>query len=285
KQGLRLCLEPARLVELRLDAFPPVVDTLEQELVRPEITEHADEDDKGDRDPELGFEHRLPQRLRAWLMAWATSSLPGDIPDKRSTIAPAASLAMLRTLPIAADRFSAMVFSASAIWAWSFASTSLRRASAAAAAFARVSFASTCARPRASANAFSWAAMAASEASLKRCASARSSSIRRRRASRVEPTRGKATRDIHRESAMKGSASQNSCEAKVCESNGGNPRPCSLAGISTVPAGCALSWAMAVPISFGGWLPPPHSMLGSAEGKQQKQRDQQREDAERLGDG
>src|SRR5262249_5041308 len=84
---------------------------------------------------------------------------------------------------------------------------------------------------------------------------------------------------------MKASASQNSCEAKVCESNGGNPRPCSLAGISTVPAGSALSWAMAVPISFGGWLPPPHSVLGSAEGKQQKQCDQQREDAERRGEG
>src|SRR5262249_60239922 len=84
---------------------------------------------------------------------------------------------------------------------------------------------------------------------------------------------------------MKASASQNSCEAKVCESNGGNPRPCSLAGISTVPAGSALSWAMAVPISFGGWVPPPHSILGSAEGKQQKQGDQQRGKARGLRDG
>src|SRR5262249_48259065 len=74
KQGLSFCLEPARLVELRLDAFPPVVDALEQELVRPEITEHADEDDKGDRDPELGFKHWLPQRLSALLTASVTSS-------------------------------------------------------------------------------------------------------------------------------------------------------------------------------------------------------------------
>ena len=74
KQGLRFRLEPARLVELRLDAFPPVVDALEQELVHPEITEHADEDDKGDRDPELGFKHWLPQRLSALLTASATSS-------------------------------------------------------------------------------------------------------------------------------------------------------------------------------------------------------------------
>src|SRR5262244_2129209 len=84
---------------------------------------------------------------------------------------------------------------------------------------------------------------------------------------------------------MKTSASQNNCEAKVCESNGGNPRPWSLTGTSTVPAGSGLSWAMAVSISRGGLLPHTHSMLGSAEGKQQKQRDQQREDAKRLGDG
>src|SRR5262249_53668544 len=198
KRGPAFGFGPGRLVDLRWEALPPVVDALEQKLVRPEITEHADEDDKGDRDPELGFKHRLPQRLRAWLMAWATSSLAGDIPVNRSTIAPAASLAMLRTLPIAADRFSAIVFSDSAIWAWSFASTSLRRASAAAAAFARVSFASACARPRASANAFSWAAMAASDASSKRCASARSSWMRWRRASRIEPMRGNAIRDIKR---------------------------------------------------------------------------------------
>src|SRR5207237_4751778 len=122
KQGLRFRLEPARLVELRLDAFPPVVDALEQELVHPEITEHADEDDKGDRDPELGFEHRLPQRLRAWLMACATSSIAGDIPVKLSTIAPAASLAMLRTLPLADNPFPALIFSASRIWDWTYAS-------------------------------------------------------------------------------------------------------------------------------------------------------------------
>src|SRR5262245_10478670 len=198
KQGFRFRLEPACLVELRFDAFPPVVDTLEQALVRPEITEHADEDDKGDRDPELGFKHWLPQRLSARLMASATSSPPGAMPVSRSTIAPAASLAMLRTFPIAADRVPAIVFSASAIRAWSFASTSLRRASAAAAAFARVSLARVCARPRASANAFSWAAMAASDSSLKRCASARSSSTRWRRASRIEPIRGSPIRDINR---------------------------------------------------------------------------------------
>src|SRR5262249_9144395 len=124
KQRLSFRLEPARLVELCLDAFPPVVDTLEQELVRPEITEHADEDDKGDRDPELGFNHWLPQRLSALLMAAAPSPPAGAMPVSRSTIAPAASPAMLRTFPIAADRVPAMVFSASAIRALSFASTS-----------------------------------------------------------------------------------------------------------------------------------------------------------------
>src|SRR5262249_31970765 len=195
KQGLSFGLEPARLVELCLDAFPPVVDTLEQELVRYETTEHADEDDEGDRAPELGFKHWLPQRLSALLMASATSSPAGAMPVSRSTIAPAASPAMLRTFPIAADRVPAMVFSASAIRALSFASTSLRRASAAAAAFARVSLARVCAPPRASATAFSWAAMAAADASLKRGASARSSSTHRGRASSVEARRGGAIGD------------------------------------------------------------------------------------------
>src|SRR5262249_31060650 len=120
KQGLSFRLEPARLVELRLDAFPPVVDALEQELMRPEITEHADEDDKGDRDPEPGSKIGLPQRLGAWLTVSVPSPPAGAMPVSRSTIAPAASLAMLRTFPIAADRVPAIVFSASAIRALSF---------------------------------------------------------------------------------------------------------------------------------------------------------------------
>src|SRR5262249_57666096 len=108
------------------------VDTVEKGLGRQKIPEHADEDDKGDRDPELGFKHWLPQRLSALLMASATSSPAGAMPVSRSTIAPAASPAMLRTFPIAADRDPAMVFSASAIRALRFASTSLRRPFAAA---------------------------------------------------------------------------------------------------------------------------------------------------------
>src|SRR5262249_7863158 len=198
KQSLGFHLEPARFLELCFEALPPVVDAPDQPLVRLHIAEHANKDDEGDGDPELGFKHGLSQRSIALLTAWLTSSFAGAVPVSRSTMAPAVSLAMLRTFAIAADRFSAMDFSASAIRAWSFPSTSLRRASAAAAAFARVSLASACARPRASANAFSCAAMATSDASLKRCASARSASIRWRRASRMEPTRGSAIRDIKR---------------------------------------------------------------------------------------
>src|SRR5262245_62528897 len=121
----------------------------------PDIDEHADKDDEGDGDPELGFKHRFPQRLMASPTARPTSSDAGAMPVNRSTMAPAASLAILRTFASAADRVPAIAFSASAIRAWSLASTSLRRASAAAAAFARVSLASACARARASANAFS----------------------------------------------------------------------------------------------------------------------------------
>src|SRR5262249_10964264 len=93
----------------------------------------------------------LPQRLSTLLTASSTSSLAGATPVSRSTIATAASLATPCTFAMAADRVAAMVFSASATRLASLASTSLRRASAAAAAFSCVSLASVCARARASA--------------------------------------------------------------------------------------------------------------------------------------
>src|SRR5688572_18746116 len=40
QQGLRLLLQAARLVELRLDAIPALVDAFEDELVHLEIAEH-----------------------------------------------------------------------------------------------------------------------------------------------------------------------------------------------------------------------------------------------------
>src|SRR5262245_16278675 len=155
EQRLRFRLEPACLVELRGDPLPPAVDALHKSPVRPDICQHADEDNEGDSYPEFSFEHRCPQRLSTLLTALATSSLAGAMPVSRSTIAGAVSLAILCTFAIAAERVAAMVFSASAMWALSFASTSFRRASAAAAAFSRVSLASACARARASARAFS----------------------------------------------------------------------------------------------------------------------------------
>src|SRR5262249_60983406 len=97
-----------------------------QALVRLEIAEHANKDDESDRDPELGFKHRRPQRLRALLTAWPTSSLAGATPVSRSTMAPAASRAMPRRFAIADERVAAMAFSASPIRPCSFASTSLR---------------------------------------------------------------------------------------------------------------------------------------------------------------
>ena len=63
EQGLRLLLEAARLVELRLDAVAALVDAFDDELVHPEIAEHADEEDEGDRDPEFGFEHLVSSAL------------------------------------------------------------------------------------------------------------------------------------------------------------------------------------------------------------------------------
>src|SRR5215470_3595032 len=135
EQGFRLPLEPARLVELGLYAIAARVDALHQRLVHAEIAEHAHEDDEGDGNPEFGFEHRLSQRLSTLLTASVTSWAAGAVPVSRSTIAAAASLAMPRTFAMAADRVVAIVFSASAIRVASFASTSLRRASASAAAF------------------------------------------------------------------------------------------------------------------------------------------------------
>src|ERR1051325_6491219 len=63
--------------------------------------------------------------------------------------------------------------------------------------------------------------------------------------------------------------SQVNCDAKECASNGGKPPPCSLLGTCSMPVLCAGS-AIVSPI---------------LQREQQQQRDQQREDAERFGDG
>src|SRR5215831_14945944 len=82
------------------------------------------------------------------------------------------------------------------------------------------------------------------------------------------------------------SANHSSCEAKVWALKGGNPLPCSLAGTSTDPTGSALPWAIAVSMGSAPRSATAHAFdAWSTEGKQQKQRNQQREDAKRLGDG
>src|SRR5262249_59304965 len=57
EQRLRFRLEAARLVELGLDAVPPIVDAFDHAPVHAEIAEHANENDEGDGDPEFSFEH------------------------------------------------------------------------------------------------------------------------------------------------------------------------------------------------------------------------------------
>src|SRR5262245_8547582 len=85
---------------------------------------------------------------------------------------------------------------------------------------------------------------------------------------------------------MNVSANQNSWEAKVVGSNGGNPLPCSLDGIcSTDVMGSAFFWAIANSAPYAAARPPPAFGLPCQmlQCEQQQQRDQQREDAERLG--
>src|SRR4029077_7627514 len=147
KQGFRFRFETARLVQLQLDTIAAVVDALHHELVHLEIAEDANEDNEGYGDPEFSFEHVRSQCLSTFVTASATSSLAGVTPASRCTMAGGVSLAMPRKFAIPAcvagggssaipgafaipgDRVSGIAFSASAMPAWSFASTSLRRAS------------------------------------------------------------------------------------------------------------------------------------------------------------
>ena len=111
EQRLRLLLEAKRLVELGFDPVAALVDELDHHLVHAEIDEPAEKDHEGHRYPEFGveLEHLGPQRLRASATAAATMSrLAGAMPISRSTIAAAASVAMPRTLAIAADLVAAM---------------------------------------------------------------------------------------------------------------------------------------------------------------------------------
>ena len=57
EQLLGFFLQPARLVELGLDALGAVVERADQHLRHADIDQDADEDHEGDGDPEFGFEN------------------------------------------------------------------------------------------------------------------------------------------------------------------------------------------------------------------------------------
>src|SRR3984885_15923349 len=82
------------------------------------------------------------------------------------------------------------------------------------------------------------------------------------RLSNIRPIRGNAIRDISTYSRMKVSASKNSCDGKCCDSNGGNACFSPEASV----------WAVV-------------SAIRRSEPEQEEERDQEREDAQRLGDG
>src|SRR6266481_5911506 len=75
-------------------------------------------------------------------------------------------------------------------------------------------------------------------------------------------------------------ASHSSWDAKVSFWNGGNPPPCSEGGVASVPV-------ERVPVEWFSAMAGLRSAVraSSLESEQQQERDQQREDAERLGDG
>src|SRR4029079_16515457 len=182
QQALRFLAQALGFLELGLDAVAAMVERIRHLPMHSDIGKDADENEKSDRNKEfsveLEFEHRpYPQRLSASPTAAVTASAGGSVPIRRLTIAPATSIAMPRTLPIAASFVPAMVFSAPASLASSWPSSSLRLASAFACCSSRVALARAWARLRASAKAFSSAWLASSASALNRCASERSPSI------------------------------------------------------------------------------------------------------------
>src|SRR6266567_3806203 len=180
EQFLRVLAQPPRLVELTLDLVAALIERGEDHAMRPDVAEQRHEHEEGDADPELGFEHGYPSSASS--TAALTAESAGTAPISRSTIAAAASTAIACTLAMAADLVAAMVRSAAASLALSSDSSVLRRSSASALSRWLASSAMLCARPRASASAFSYAARATSDWFLSSCASARSPLMRSRRA-------------------------------------------------------------------------------------------------------
>src|SRR6185437_11300841 len=147
-----LVLEAARVVQFGLDAVAAMIERRQHRAVDAEIGEYTEQDDEGDGDPEFRFGEHQACPFKEALTALSTVLPSGNAPVNRCTIAAAASLAMPRTLLIAAVRVAAMVFSASASLCASCCSSVLRSASDAAFSLSRVSAPIACARERAAAS-------------------------------------------------------------------------------------------------------------------------------------
>src|SRR5262249_16986009 len=115
EQGLRLFAQPARFLELGLDACLALVDPVDHPAMRAGVDHDAEKQQESDGNPGFSFEHETtPYCLITSPKAAATSCAAGVLPISRSTIAAAVSAAMLRTLAMAAVRFSAIERSAAA---------------------------------------------------------------------------------------------------------------------------------------------------------------------------
>src|SRR5262249_15781934 len=119
EQPLRLLAQAARLVELPADVVGPRIERLGEQGRHAVIDEDAQEDDEGDRDPELGQRcHRCPSYSPApSASARLTCSRVTSLPSNLATIAPARSAAISPTPAKALRLVSSMRASASAsLW-------------------------------------------------------------------------------------------------------------------------------------------------------------------------
>src|SRR5690348_15442300 len=99
------------------------------------------------------------------------------------------------------------------------------------------------------------------------------------RAAMMPPMRGNAIFDISAYSKTKLIASQTSCDGKCSDSNGGN------AGFPAGASVCALVSAIGSALKTSLPQNPAVRLPATLQPEQQQKRDQQRENAERFGDG
>src|ERR1019366_4745453 len=103
QQGLRLFAQAQRLVQLRLDLGAAIVQRLHGQTRNLGADQDGEEDHHADGDPDLGVLQELHQASpRAWAaLSWAAV---GALPVSFSTMAPAVSSAIWRTLLMAWSR-------------------------------------------------------------------------------------------------------------------------------------------------------------------------------------